>query len=89
MLYNELSVSKSGYREWKLRLPSKRAAANAALVSEIRVIRTQLWRLRQPAGSRDVPSGEDNPSGWSVIRRQYETRRSSDRHRRNVAVRPT
>jgi putative transposase len=38
MLCDELSVSKSGYNEWKTRLASKRRCANATLVSEIRII---------------------------------------------------
>jgi transposase InsO family protein len=42
-LCDELSVSKSGYSEWKTRLPSKRAGANATLVSEIRVIHAQSF----------------------------------------------
>jgi hypothetical protein len=44
MLCDELSVSKSGYSEWRFRLPSKRAVANATLVNEIRVI--HAWRMR-------------------------------------------
>ena len=36
MLCDELSVSKSGYSEWRIRLPSNRAVENVALVREIR-----------------------------------------------------
>jgi len=82
MLCDELSVSKSGYCEWKLRLPSKRAAANAALVSEIRVIHAHSFGAYGSPRVHETFKQRGRSIGLERIRRLMQDHQIIGRHRK-------
>ena len=82
MLCDELSVSKSGYSEWKGRLPSKGAAANSALVSEIRVIHAQSFGAYGSPRVHETLKQRGRIIGLERIRRLMQDNSIIGRHRK-------
>lgn len=88
-LCQALSVSRSGYHDWKRRLPSARTQANDRLLVEIRTIHREtgeaygsprMWRALRERGYR---------VGCERVRRLMQRHRIVARHRRRRFVRTT
>jgi transposase InsO family protein len=82
MLCDELSVSKSGYNEWKTRLPSKSTNANAALVSEIRVIHAHSFGAYGSPRIHETFKQQGRPVGLERIRRLMQENQIIGRYRK-------
>jgi len=82
ILCDQLSVSKSGYHEWKLRVPSKRAAANAALVSEIRVIHARSFGAYGSPRVHETFKQRGRSIGRERVRRLMQDHQIVGRHRK-------
>jgi putative transposase len=82
LLCEVLSVSKSGYNEWKSRPPSKRADANTALVSEIRTIHAQSFGAYGSPRVHETFKQRGRAIGRERIRRLMRENRIIGRHRK-------
>jgi putative transposase len=82
MLCDELSVSKSGYNEWKTRLPSKRTCANGALVSEIRVIHAHSFGAYGSPRVHETLKQQGRPVGLERVRRLMQENQIIGRYRK-------
>jgi putative transposase len=82
MLCDELSVSKSGYNEWKTRLPSKSTSANEALVSEIRVIHAHSFGAYGSPRVHETFKQQGRPVGLERIRRLMQENQIIGRYRK-------
>lgn len=82
MLCDELSVSKSGYSEWKVRLPSPQARANTALVSEIRAIHAGSFGAYGSPRVHETFKHRGRAIGRERIRRLMQENRIIGRHRK-------
>jgi len=82
MLCDVLSVSKSGYNEWKDRPASKRACANVTLVDEIRMIHAQSFGAYGSPRVHETFKQRGRPIGLERIRRLMQKNRIIGRFRK-------
>jgi len=82
LLCEVLSVSKSGYSEWKTRLPSKRACANVTLVREIRTIHAHSFGAYGSPRVHETFKQRGRAIGLERIRRLMQENRIIGRHRK-------
>ncbi len=82
ILCEVLSVSTSGYHEWKARAPSARQVANEKLVSEIRVLHAQSFGAYGSPRIHESFKQRGRGIGRERIRRLMQENRIVGRHRK-------